>query len=442
MSNSLAKNFNFGSLLKFTFPNIIMMLFLSLYTIVDGMFVSRFAGPVDLSALNMSFPIIAIEMAIGVMFATGGSAVIAKKMGEGKSEEARENFTFIVLVMFILGLILGIIFFIYMHPILNALGVTKLQYNSCSLYTKIIVSFAPIYFMQHAFQVFFVTAGKPHIGLVSTVLGGLINMVFDYVFIGLLDFGIKGAAIATVMGYCTTAIIGLTYFTFKRKGTLYFIKFKPDFKMLLKSCTNGSSEMVTNIATAVTTFLFNILFMKYYKEAGVASITIVLYFQFVFMAVHLGFSMGVAPIISFKYGMKDKVQLRKVFKNSMAFVLGCSVITYALSMIVMDPAVAIFAKRGTDVFDITMKGYPIFAISFMLMGINIFASALFTALSNGRVSAIISFSRTLLFLVGCLLILPKFFGETGVWIAVPVAEGLGIIVSLFFILRKRKVYGY
>ena len=442
MSNSLAKKFNFISLIKFTLPNIIMMMFLSLYTIIDGIFISRYAGPVDLSALNMSFPIICIEMAIGVMFSTGGSAIIAKKMGEGKDKEAKENFTFILLVLFIIGIILSIIFLTNMHPILNALGVTKIQYKPCSLYTKIIVLFAPIYFMQSAFQVFFATAGKPHIGLISTILGGLTNMIFDYIFIALLGFGVKGAAMATVMGYCVPASIGLTYFTFNRKGTLYFKKFKPDFKMLLKACSNGSSEMVTNIATGVTTFLFNILFMKYYKEDGVAAISIILYFQFVFMAVYLGFSMGVAPIISFKYGMKDNVQLKKIFKNSMIFIFTCSIITYALSMIVMEPAVAIFAKRGTNVFHITISGYPLFAISFLLMGINIFASSLFTALSNGKVSAIISFSRTFLFLVGSLLILPKFLGETGVWIAVSVAEGLGIIISLFFIVTRRKIYNY
>lgn len=442
MSNALGKKFNFISLILFTLPNIIMMIFLSLYTIVDGIFISRFVGTVALSATNMSFPVTCIEMAVGIMLATGGSAVIARQLGEGDINRAKQNFTFIVTVSFVVGVIIAIVCNIFLDNILIWLGTSSAQFEYCKSYTRILLLFAPAFFLQTVFQTLFVTAGKPLMGLIVIIFAGIANMVFDYVFIVLCKMGIEGAAYATVLGYLIPAVSGILYFCFNKRGTLYFVKFNIDGKMLLKACGNGSSEMVTNIANAVTTFLFNIIFMKFYGEDGVASITIVLYFQFVFQAVFFGFSMGAAPVFSFKYGGNDIEQIKLCFKNSIIFILICAVLSYGSSVILIKPALGIFTIPGTNVYNITLKGFPLFALSFIIMGISIFASSMFTAFSDGKVSAVISMGRTFIFLVGSLLILPFVIGKTGAWLAVPAAELLGIAVSIYYLLAKRDVYKY
>ncbi len=442
MNNALARTFGFGSLIRFAMPNIIMMIFLSLYTIVDGIFISRYVGTLALSAVNMVYPINCLEMAVGIMLATGGSAIIARKLGEGKQEEAQQDFTLLVLVSTLVGLFFAIFANLFMDEILHLLGTSENQYAYAKLYTHILVSFGPAFFLQTAFQTLFVTAGKPALGLFVTICGGVANMLLDYLFVAVLPFGLAGAAYATVVGYLIPAVTGLLYFSLQRKGTLYFVKIKVDFGMLWKACFNGSSEMVTNIANAVTTFLYNMLFLHYYGEDGVAAITIVLYFQFVFSAVFFGFALGVSPVISFKYGAKNNLQLRKIIRYCMAFVTLCSIGTYLISVVTIEPALGVFTERGNRVFAITMEGFGIYALSFLLMGISIFASAMFTAFSDGVVSAVISFARTFVFLVGMLLLLPTLIGKSGIWLSVPVAEGFGIIIALWYLVRKRKIYGY
>lgn len=441
--NSLGKKFNFVSLIAFAIPNIIMMIFLSLYTIVDGMFISRYAGTLALSAQNMSYPITCIQMAIGIMLGTGGSAVIAKKMGENKYKEARGNFTLLVLTAFFMGVIFAAICIMFLDEILLMLGTKPEQFKLCKEYTCILVFFAPAMFLQTIFQSLFVTAGKPGLGLFITLAGGFANMIFDYIFVALFEMGMNGAAYATVISYLIPAITGIIYFSIaRRKESLYFTGFKTDFKMLARACTNGSSEMVTNIANAVTTLLFNIIFMKFYGVDGVASITIVLYFQFVFAAVFFGYSMGIAPVISFKYGMQDIPQIKAVFRYSIIFILICSATAYLSSIVFIRPLLMIFTSNNMNVFNITIEGFPIYALSFAIMGIGVFASSMFTAFSNGRVSAIISFCRTFIFLAGCLVILPYIVGAIGVWIATPAAEAMGFIVALYFIIKNKKTYKY
>lgn len=442
MNNALARTFQFGSLVRFAMPNIIMMIFLSLYTIVDGIFISRYVGTLALSAVNMVYPINCLEMAVGIMLATGGSAIIARKLGEGKQEEAQQNFTFLILVSALVGLVFAVLVNLFMDGILRLLGTSESQYAYAKLYTHILVSFAPAFFLQTAFQTLFVTAGKPALGLFVTVCGGVANMVLDYLFVAVLPFGLAGAAYATAAGYCIPAITGMVYFSLQRKGTLYFVKTQADFPMLWKACFNGSSEMVTNIANAVTTFLFNMLFLHYYGEDGVAAITIVLYFQFVFSAVFFGFALGVSPVISFKYGASDNAQLKKIIRYCMVFTVLCSIGTYLISIISIEPALGVFTERGNRVFLITMEGFGIYALSFLLMGVSIFASAMFTAFSDGVVSAVISFARTFVFLVGMLLLLPVWMGKSGIWLSVPVAEGCGILIAIWYLVRKRKTYGY
>ena len=287
-----------------------MMMLLSMYTIVDGMFISRFAGTTALSAINMSYPLNCLQMATGIMLGTGGSAIIARRQERGRTDEARRNFTMLIAVALGIGLIFAVFGNLFLNPILRLLGTSELQWADCRIYTRIQLVFAPMLFLQTAFQTLFVTAGKPGLGLLTSVGGGITNVVLDWLFMGPMNMGVAGAAIATCLGYCVPSIVGLVYFTKNRTGSLYFVPFKFDGATLAAACGNGSSEMVSNIANAITTFVFNTLFMRYRGEDGVAAITIAMYFQFVFTAVYFGFSMGVAPVISYKFGEKNIPQLR------------------------------------------------------------------------------------------------------------------------------------
>ncbi|SFP76610.1 putative efflux protein, MATE family [Oscillibacter sp. PC13] len=440
--NPLARQFTAASLLRFALPNIAMMVFLSLYTIVDGICISRFVGTLALSAINMSYPLNCLELAAGIMLGTGGSAIIARELGEGKPELASRDFTCVVAAAAVVGLVFMTVGNLFLDPILNLLGTSEAQFGLCRDYTRILLYFSPAMFLQTVYQMLFVTAGKPGFGLGITVAGGLSNVVLDLLLMGPLDMGVSGAAIATGIGYCIPAVIGTAYFGAVRKGTLYFTRFRPRGRMLLQTCGNGSSEMVSNIANAATTFLFNILFLCFWGEDGVAAITIAMYFQFVFSAVDLGFSMGVAPVISYQYGAQDLPQLRHTFRVSMRFVMLCSAGMWLLSWLTIGFCMSVFTDVGSSVYLITVRGFPIYAVSFLLMGVSIFASSLFTALSNGVVSAVISFARTCLFLVGMLLLLPGLLGETGIWLAVPAAELLGLAVSVGFLVWGRKKYRY
>ena len=440
--NPLSRQFDTPSLLRFALPNIAMMVFLSLYTIVDGMFISRFVGTVALSAVNMSYPLTSLEMAIGIMLASGGSAVIARKQGEGRAEEARQDFSLIVTVSLVLGTLFLVIGNLFLGPILRLLGTSAAQWDYCVIYTRILLTFAPALFLQTGFQTLFVTAGRPGLGLGTTVAGGLANVVLDWLFMGPMDMGVAGAAIATVIGYAIPAVYGLIFFFRSRKSSLWFVPFRFRGRMLAQACGNGSSEMVSNVANAITTFLFNLIFLRFWGEDGVASITIVMYFQFVFTAVFFGFSIGVAPVISYKYGAQDLPQLKKLVRICLIFVLTASGGAYLLSRVTIAPCLALFTAPGSGVYGITIQGFPLYALSFLMMGLSIFASALFTAFSDGLVSAVISFARTLVFLVGMLLLLPKVLGEVGIWLAVPAAELLGLLVSIGFLFWGRRVYQY
>lgn len=440
--NPLAKQFTISTLLRFALPNMIMMVFMSLYTIVDGMFISRFVGEVALSATNMFYPVTSFQIGITIMLGTGASAIIAMKMGKGEIQEAKEDFTCITLVSLVIGILVSALGLIFLTPILNLLGTSAAQMEDCRTYAKILLWFAPMLFLQIHFQVLFVTAGKPNLGLIWTVLGGVANIVLDYLLMGPLDMGVAGAAVATGIGYCLPVVAGLVYFGMIRSGTLCFTKFQFRPKMLLRTCANGSSEMVSNVATAVTTFLFNIIFMKFWAEEGVAAITILSYFQFVFSAIFMGFSMGIAPVVSYKHGAGDERQLKQIFRIGIGFVAVCSVAVYVISRLTIGFSLSIFTDPGSPVYNLAMGGFAIYALQFLVMGISIFSSGLFTAFNNGMVSAIISMSRTFVFLVGSLLILPTVWGEHGVWFAVPVAELLGVMVSAGFLIWGRKEYQY
>lgn len=440
--NRLSQDFNIAALLKFTGPTVIMLVFMSLYQMVDGAFVAKFVGEDALSALNIVYPIPSIIIAFSIMLSTGGSAIIARNMGEGKLRKAQENFSFIILVGFLLGIFFLIIGILFIDPLLHILGAIPSLYSYCYQYLIILILSAPLAVFQMLFQNFFVTAGKPHIGLAMTIIGGVSNIVLDYVFIVICHMGVSGAALATSIGYSIPALFGLFYFLLNRRGTLYLVK--PVFrgKVLFYSCINGSSEMVNNLAVAITTFLFNILMLNYAGESGVAAITIVLYAQFLMTSVFMGFSSGIAPVVSYNYGSQNAIQLQKVFKNSINTVAVISIIVFLIAEFFSDPVIRIFVSPESEVFLITKHGFSIFSFSFLFTGVNIFSSALFTALSNGKVSAILSFLRTFVFLVLFLLLLPLIFYVDGIWLAVPVAEILAFLVSIYYLVKMKRVYRY
>ena len=441
MNNSLNKKITFLSLLKYTFPTILMMVFFSLYSIIDGMFVSRLIGPNALSAVNIVYPIISILIGISVMFATGGNAIVGKLMGEEKIKEAREAFTLIILTTVAISLGIAFISLLFLDNIIIFLGSTEVLHTYCRNYLSIMVIFSPFLLLKLMFDYFFVTAGKATLGLICSILGGVTNIILDYVFIVNFNLGVSGAAIATIIGYAIPAIIGIIYFS-NKKNILHFIKPTFNLKIILNCASNGSSEMVTQLSTAVTTFLYNIVMIKLLGEDGVAAITIVLYAQFLLTSAYLGFTSGVSPRISYNYGAKDTNELHKIIKYSLIFIGGFSIITFIFSKISAQTIIALFSGKGSALYDITLEGFNIFALSFLICGLNIFASGMFTAFSNGKISALLSMLRTFVFFILGFIILPKLLGVTGVWLIVPFAETLSLIFSLLYIFKYKHTYGY
>ncbi|MDC4241371.1 MATE family efflux transporter [Clostridium tertium] len=441
MNNSLGKEVTFLSLIKFTLPTIIMMVFFSLYTIIDGIFVSRYIGSNALSEINIVYPVICILIGISVMMATGGSAIVAKFMGEAKDKEARESFTLITITSIIFGLIIAIFSLIFIKQIIYLLGSTDSLYENSHTYLFTMLLFTPVIILKMLFDYFLITAGNPNLGLLSAIIGGVTNIILDYVLIVPLNMGLVGAALATCIGYSLPSIIGIIYF-FNKKNTLHFVKPKFNFKTILYSCSNGSSEMVTQISSAVTTFLYNIIMIKLLGENGVASITIVLYAQFLLVSAYIGFTSGVSPRISYNFGSENNEQLHKIIKYSYIFIMLFSISTFIISKYLSPLLISIFAGNGTELYDITLNGFNLFQISFLLCGVNIFTSGMFTAFSNGKVSALLSLLRTFIFLSSGIIFLPSLIGVNGVWLAVPLAEIMTLVFSLFYIYKYKNIYGY
>ena len=428
MSTSLNQQFTPWALLKFAFPSIIMMIFMSLYTIVDGIFISRFLGSNALSSLNIVFPVINVVIAIATMLGTGGNAIISKYLGEGRDRDARECLTQFTVIGLAISLLLLVLTQIFLTPLCRALGSTDVLLADCRAYLSVSLMFAPACMLQTLFQSYLVTAGMPALGLFLTIGAGILNAVLDYVLILVFPMGIAGAAIATGIGQSVPAVAGLFYFLLSRKG-LYFTRFRLHPKELFMACYNGSSEMVTQLSNAVITFLFNLIMLELAGENGVAAITILLYGQFLFNGFYLGFSIGISPIVGFQYGAGNRKQLRSIYRTSFLFVLASSVALTAIAVISSTPLVSVFT-RDPETFALADAGFRIFAFNFLFSGFNIASSGFFTALSDGRVSAIISFLRTLVFIVLSLLILPRFFRITGAWLAIPVAEFLTLVLAL------------
>lgn len=436
-NKSTAQNFNALSLIKFAFPSMVMMLFMGLYTIVDTLFVARFVDTNALSSIHIVCPVIHLIVGLGTMLATGGSAVVASKMGNRQSREARSNFTLIILTGIIIGLVITIIGLLFLDEITWGLGAGKILFSYCKDYLRIQLIFAVGNILQVLYQNLFVTAGKPALGLILSILAGVANIVFDFVFIVLLKMGIEGAALGTGIGMMIPALSGTIFFLTGR-SELHFCQPAMDISVLFKSCSNGFSEMVSQLSTAVTTFLFNAAMMNLLGEDGVAAITVLIYSEFLLTTVYIGFSMGVAPVISYNYGSKNIRQLQKIVRICFCFIINISLFVFLASFFAGTHIAELFAGNNRTVFEITRTGFSLFSFGFLFSGCNIFGSAFFTALSNGKISAAISFLRTFGFITIFLLVLPVFWGVTGVWSAIPLAELLTFLLTICLLITKKR----
>ncbi len=438
----MIKNIEFKSVIKFTIPSIIAMVFMGLYTMVDGIFVSNFIGSNALSAINIAFPAIGAFIAIGTMFGTGGNAVCATLLGEGNSKEAKEKLTLFVSTAFFFGLIILIVVTTNISDILYFLGANDETFQYAYDYLFIIALFAPFSIAQIILENAMIASGRPELSLMTILAGGATNIVLDYVFLK-MGFGMTGIGIATGLGYVVPCFIGIIFFsTNKEKKSLHFVRFKKDIKAVLKAMSNGSSEMVAMLSSSVITYLFNIITLKLAGNAGVSAITVVLYSQLLLASLFIGYTAGISPVISFNYGEKNKINLRKLFVLNMKFVFVASLILTAFAFVFGDIIVSAFLEEGTESYIYAVDGLTIFSFAFLFLGFNVFASGMFTAYSNGKISAFISFLRTFFFITISLLILPSFIGMTGVWLSVPLAEILSFFVALLFINKSKDVYMY
>ncbi len=439
--NAYNKPVTLRNILKFAVPTIAMSVFMSFYTMADGLFVSNLIGTSALSAINLTAPVIQVVTAISTMLATGGSAVIMKKMGEQKPQEAKEDFTFLILVNVVVGLVMTMLGYFLMETIFGSMALSPEVAGYCTSYlSRYLVFTIPILLMNN-FTLYMIASEKAALSLVCSVSGGVLNIVLDYVFIGFLDMGISGAAIATGLGYSVTAVVGLSVFS-RKKSLLHFTKPAFRFKVLANAATNGCSEMATALVTGIITMMFNWTMLHYVGEDGVAAVTIIMYVLMFASSLYTGYSYGVAPMLSYYYGEKNHEKLKKLVSTSLKVIAVISLVTVAASFAATKPLVSIFARPNNPVYDLAVTGNRICTLALFFIGFNIFASGMFTALSNGIVSAILAFSRSFVFMLITMLILPAILGVNGIWLATPVAELMALALSALMFLKYRKQYQY
>ena len=444
MKIQLSDHFTYGKLIRFTIPSIAMMIFTSIYGVVDGFFVSNFAGKTPFSAVNLIMPFLMILATVGFMFGTGGTAIVAKTFGEGNKEKANEYFSLFIYVAFALGIVFAILGIVFIRPISALLGAEGELLEDCVVYARVILIALPFYVLQLLFQSFFPAAEKPQLGLAVTVLSGVTNMVLDAVLVILLpqEYKLVGAAIATAMSQFVGGVIPLIYFFRKNSSILRLGRTKFDGRAILKACTNGSSEFMSNVSMSVVGMLYNIQLLKYAGENGVAAYGVMMYVSMIFSAAFIGYSIGVAPVISYHNGAQNYKESKGLFRQSL-IIIGIFGISMVLAAeITALPLSKIFVGYDAELLSLTVSGYRIFAVSFIFMGFAIFSSGFFTALNDGFVSAVISFLRTLVFQTAVVLVLPALMGTDGIWLAIVVAELLALAVSAWFLWRKRGKYRY
>ena len=442
MSIQLSDRFTYKMLLHFTLPSIIMMIFTSIYGVVDGFFVSNYVGKTSFAAVNFIMPFLMILGAVGFMFGTGGSALIAKTMGEGNDDKAKRLFSLFVYVSAVLGIIIAVLGIFFLRPVAAFLGAEGTMLEDCVTYGRIILLALPAFILQYEFQSFFVTAGKPHIGLIVTIAAGITNMLMDALLVAIFSLGLPGAAAATAISQCVGGIIPLVYFFRTNSSLLRLTKTKFEGKALLKACTNGSSELMSNISMSIVSMLYNGQLMRYAGQDGVAAYGVLMYVNLVFLAAFIGYSVGTAPVIGYHYGAENHNELKSLLKKSLIIIGIFSVVMLIAAESLAKPLAIIFVGYDSELLNLTLHSFVIFSFSFLFAGIAIYGSSFFTALNNGFVSALISFLRTLVFQVAAVLIFPLVWGINGIWFSIVAAELMAAVVTVFFLLAMRRKYHY
>ncbi len=444
MKIQLSDHFTYGRLIRFTLPSIAMMIFSSIYGVVDGFFVSNFAGKTPFAAVNLIMPFLMIVATVGFMFGTGGTAIVAKTFGEGDKEKANQYFSLFVYVSFTLGIVFSILGVVFIRPIAEFLGAEGELLEHCVLYARIILLALPFFVLQLLFQSFFVTAEKPQIGLIVTVSSGITNMILDALLVILFpqEYKLAGAAIATAMSQVVGGVIPVFYFFRKNSSILRIGKTHFHGKIILRACINGSSEFMSNVSMSLVGMLYNLQLIQYAGENGIAAYGVMMYVSMIFSAAFIGYSIGTAPVIGYHDGAQNHKELDGLLKKSLVMIgsFGLAMIVAAESLAI--PLARIFVGYDTELMELTVSGFRIFALSFFFMGFAIFGSGFFTALNDGVISAVISFLRTLVFQVGAVLILPLIWGIHGIWISIVVAEFMAVVFVVIFLIIKRKKYHY
>ncbi len=443
MSIQISDNFTYKKLIQFTMPSIIMMIITSVYGVVDGLFVSNYVGKEAFASLNLIMPFIMIFGAFGFMLGTGSCALVAKFLGEQNKKKANEVFTMVFVTLFVGAVLLSTLGIIFIEPIAIALGATSDMLNDCITYGIISLIGIPAFILQTSFQPFVVVAGKPKMGMILSIASGVANIALDYLFIVVFKWGIAGAALATITGQIIGGIIPLIYFMSKyNDSTLVFTKFNWDFKALFQSCSNGASEMMNSVSMSLVNMLYNLQLMKFIGQDGVSAYGIIMYISFVFLSTFIGYTIGSSPIISYNYGAKNYTELQSMFKKSIVLMLTTSICLTIIGISFASPLARIFVGFDAELLKLSVFALTLYSTSYVFAAINIFASAFFTALNNGKISAFISFLRTLILQSTMIMLLPQYFGEIGLWLAVPVAELIGVSVSIIFFIKYRKKYHY
>lgn len=442
MTIQLSDHFTYRRLLHFCFPPIVMMVFTSIYGVIDGLFVSNFVGKTPFAAVNLIMPFVMILGGFGFMIGTGGSALVAKTLGEGHLDRANRYFTMLIYLTVISGIILTIIGIVFIRPISYFLGATEAMIEDCVIYGRSVLIFNTAYMLQNAFQTFLAAAEKPKLGLTATVIAGVTNIILDAIFIVGFKWGVAGAAVATGISQCVGGLLPLLYFLRPNDSLLRLVKTNIEVRVLLKACGNGASELMSNVSMSLVSMVYNIQLIKFAGEDGVAAYGVLMYVSFIFVAIFIGYTVGTAPIVSYHYGAGNHKELKNLLFKSLLLTIVTGCLMTLLAQVLASPLANLFVGYDIGLFELTKHAFRLFAFSFILAGVNIFISSFFTALNNGGISATVSFLRTLVFQLLSVMILPIFFGINGIWLAITVAEVFAFIISLAFLVGKRKKYHY
>ena len=425
----LFDHFTYRKLLQFVFPSIVMMIFTSIYGVVDGLFVSNYAGKTAFAAINLVMPFIMVLGGIGFMIGTGGTALVSKILGEGDQEKAKRYFSMMILFTVLVGLILTVLGVVFMEPVALFLGATPEMLTDCVIYGRIVIAFTGAFMLQNVFQSFLIAAG-------------VTNMVLDALFVAVFHWGIAGAAIATGLSQCVGGLFPLLYFLRPNTSKLRLVRTKLELRPILNACGNGSSELMSNISSSIVSMVYNFQLLKYLGEDGVSAYGVLMYVQFVFVAIYIGYSIGCAPIVGFHYGAQNHPELKNMLRMSVILMSASSVVLTVLARILAAPLAKIFVGYDEGLFTLTCHAFRLFSFAFLFAGFNIFASSFFTALGNGLISAAISFLRTLVFQTSSVILLPLLLGVDGIWYAITAAEIFATLISIIFLLAKRRKYHY